>query len=89
MLRACPRTGRPCPINCQRCRRGGSTRWWRRTRALVLARDGYVCQINGPCCTGVATTVDHIRRVVDGGTDDLANLRAACARCNYGQQGYA
>jgi len=33
---------------------------WRRTRLLVLQRDGYRCQIRGPKCTGRATHVDHV-----------------------------
>ena len=60
-------------------------RWpagWERTRRTVLARDGGVCQIQAPGCAGVATHVDHIHPRRWGGTDDLANLRAACAPCN-------
>lgn len=58
---------------------------WRRVRLLVLQRDGYVCRMRGPRCTGVATTVDHIVPLHLGGSLlDPANLRAACAKCNYG-----
>jgi 5-methylcytosine-specific restriction protein A len=44
----------------------------------VLERDGHVCQL----CGAPANTVDHIVRVVDGGTDDPSNLRALCRSCN-------
>lgn len=46
-----------------------------------------MCQINGPNCTGVATSVDHIVPVFRGGTDDLANLRAACDNCHREKTG--
>lgn len=52
------------------------------TRRLVLEAAGYRCVIHGPRCTERATTVDHIRPIVDGGSDDPANLRAACVACN-------
>lgn len=51
-------------------------------RARVLTRDGGVCQIAGPCCVGVATEVDHIIAVCDGGTDEVSNLRAVCSVCH-------
>jgi 5-methylcytosine-specific restriction endonuclease McrA len=60
----------------------GSTRAWRTMRALVLARDGYQCQVRLPGCTGMATQVDHIHTRTHGGTDQAANLRAICKQCN-------
>ncbi|MDG4809933.1 hypothetical protein O7634_24545 [Micromonospora sp. WMMD1120] len=61
---------------------GGSTRAWRRTRALVLVRDGYLCQLRLPgVCTTTATHVHHTAgRSVTG--DDPAYLVASCAPCN-------
>jgi len=44
--------------------------------------DGVPCAIRLPGCEGVATTVDHIVPVADGGTDALSNLRPACEHCN-------
>jgi 5-methylcytosine-specific restriction endonuclease McrA len=42
--------------------------------------------IQGPRCTGIATTVDHIIPTSQGGAFwDTANLRASCERCNYGR----
>lgn len=64
---------------------GGSTRRWRKFRALILERDGYRCQVpkGGAPCGAHATHVDHIRPLADGGSKwDPANARAACAPCN-------
>jgi len=54
---------------------------------LVLTRDRYRCQINGPKCTTTATTADHIKPKSEGGTDEPSNLRASCGPCNYGHHG--
>jgi hypothetical protein len=60
---------------------------WRKLRAAVLARDGYLCQIGGPRCVGHATTADHINPVAIA--PDMFwepdNVRAACAPCNAGR----
>ena len=60
----------------------GSTRAWRRIRAQVLARDGYVCQLRLPgVCTIHATCVHHtIGKAVSG--DDPRYLVASCQPCN-------
>lgn len=59
---------------------------WRKVRLLILRRDGYRCQIQGPGCTGHAGTVDHITSLHQGGARlDPANLQAACGHCNYGK----
>jgi ATP adenylyltransferase len=55
-------------------------------RDQVLYRDEYTCQIRGPRCRLVATTVDHIIPKAEGGSDDLRNLRAACSTCNSGRR---
>lgn len=52
---------------------------WDTLRKQVLDRDNHVCQI---CKTAQATTVDHIIAKANGGTDELANLIAACRPCN-------
>jgi 5-methylcytosine-specific restriction endonuclease McrA len=51
---------------------------WKRTRLVVLRRDGYLCAY----CGNPANTVDHIVARVRGGSDNMDNLVAACARCN-------
>jgi 5-methylcytosine-specific restriction protein A len=58
-------------------------RAWKPLARKVLERDGYVCQIRLPGCTGRATAADHVVEWRDGGAKyDMANLQAACAACN-------
>ena len=64
---------------------GGSTTRWRTLRAAILQRDRHTCQIAGPTCTVRADHVDHIVPREMGGTDEPANLRAACRTCNLGR----
>jgi 5-methylcytosine-specific restriction endonuclease McrA len=63
-----------------------STARWQRLRKAVLAHYGYVCQLEGPRCTGYATTVHHL--VPSSQAPHLfwepSNLVASCPRCNYG-----
>ncbi|MBX3176038.1 MAG: HNH endonuclease [Candidatus Hydrogenedentes bacterium] len=63
------------------------------TRAFVLDRNGYTCQMCG-AAPGDPHPYDptrptrlHIGHIIDksqGGTDDPANLRAICSVCNEG-----
>lgn len=63
------------------------------TRALVLARNGFTCQMCG-AGAGEPSLYDptrktrlHIGHIIDkshGGTDDMTNLRAVCSDCNEG-----
>jgi hypothetical protein len=59
----------------------GSTRAWRRIRALVLARDGYRCRLRLDVCTHRATCAHHTLGKARTG-DDPRYLVAACAPCN-------
>jgi len=63
--------------------RFGSTRRWRRLRALVLARDGQRCAT----CGGYGNDVDHIVPRSLGGLDVPSNLRVRCAHCNRSEGG--
>lgn len=63
------------------------------TRAFVLERNGYTCQMCGlaagdpdPFHAGrtVRLTMGHIIDKSKGGTDDRSNLRAICTNCNEG-----
>ncbi len=68
------------------------------TRAYVLERNGYTCQMCGlaagdpdpfnPSRT-VRLTMGHILDKSKSGTDDAANLRAVCTNCNEGLQNTA
>jgi 5-methylcytosine-specific restriction endonuclease McrA len=69
----------------------GSTRRWRRLRALVLDRDAHRCQVpvdggtagnGGRVCGAHASHVDHVLPRKHGGSDHPSNLRAACSSCN-------
>jgi 5-methylcytosine-specific restriction endonuclease McrA len=65
-------------------RRLYSTQAWQRVRKAVLIRDGYRCQVRGPRCEIVATTVHHVVPSSQDATKffDAANLLACCSRCN-------
>src|SRR5262245_58520783 len=81
----------PCDQAFQRQRgtptqRAYGSRWSRRAKA-VLARDAYLCQLclaKGKHVS--ATEADHIKRKVEGGSDDFDNLRAVCKPCNSGRR---
>jgi len=62
-------------------------RLWKILRKQVLIRDQWKCRVHLPGCTEAATTVDHIISRMDGGSDDLSNLQAACRRCNLKKGG--
>ncbi|MGQ0556614.1 MAG: HNH endonuclease [Nitrospiraceae bacterium] len=68
------------------------------TRAWVLERNGYTCQMCGiaagdpdPFMAGrtVRLTMGHILDKSKGGKDTPENLRAVCANCNEGLQNSA
>lgn len=62
---------------------------WARVRPAVLERDGHRCTIRARGCTGVATQVDHVVSVVEGGSwFDPENLRASCTHCNLSRGGH-
>lgn len=51
---------------------------WRVIRLYVLNRDRWTCH----WCSAFAKTVDHVVPKAEGGTDQPANLVAACGPCN-------
>ena len=52
---------------------------WHKKRRQVMKRDGYICQY----CGAKAKHVDHVIPFSRGGSDELDNLVAACAHCNF------
>lgn len=63
---------------------------WKAVRKMVLARDGYVCQHRFPKCSTVATAVDHVIELADGGAPyDPSNLVASCRGCNISKRNRA
>jgi hypothetical protein len=68
------------------------------TRAIVLERNGYTCQMCG-CAAGdpdpynsnrtIRLTIGHIVDKSKGGEDTPSNLRAVCSNCNEGLQNAA
>jgi 5-methylcytosine-specific restriction protein A len=51
---------------------------WPKLRLLVLAQQP-VC---GACELNPSSMVDHIRPLINGGTNDLGNLRGICFECH-------
>lgn len=82
------------PVRVPAFRRGIS----KETRAWVLERNGYTCQMCGvaagdPDPLGsprpVRLTMGHIKDKSKGGDDSPQNLRAVCTNCNEGLQNTA
>lgn len=68
------------------------------TRAFVLERNGYTCQMCGSAAGDkdpsnpnrtVRLTMGHIKDKSKGGDDEPTNLRAVCTNCNEGLQNAA
>jgi hypothetical protein len=68
------------------------------TRAFVLERNGYTCQMCGLAAgdadpfhpsRSVRLTMGHIKDKSRGGDDSPSNLRAVCTNCNEGLQNTA
>ena len=60
-----------------------ATNAWEVTRKRILRRDHGFCQACGERGRlSVASQVDHIIPVINGGTDDDGNLRAVCIDCS-------
>lgn len=57
----------------------------KRLRYEILKRDGNKCRYCGASSEESPLTIDHVVPVALGGTDDPANLVAACKDCNAGK----
>jgi len=56
---------------------------WRQIRRAIFKRDSHTCRY----CGARAQHVDHIVPRSQGGSDELDNLVASCARCNLSKGG--
>lgn len=61
----------------------------KRVRFEVLRRDNHACRYCGGAAPQVRLTVDHVVPTALGGSDDPANLVAACVECNSGKSSIA
>jgi len=61
----------------------------KRLRYEVLRRDGHRCVYCGVTARETPLTIDHVVAIALGGTDDPANLVAACPDCNAGKSSAA
>lgn len=57
----------------------------KRLRYEILRRDNHTCRYCGGTAPDVTLTVDHVVPTALGGSDDPANLTAACRDCNSGK----
>ena len=57
----------------------------KKTRFEVLKRDKFTCRYCGAQAPKVILHIDHIKPVIEGGSDDLMNLITACQPCNSGK----
>jgi hypothetical protein len=57
----------------------------KRTRVLLLQRDGYRCRFCGTTAAEARLHVDHVMPRTRGGTDTLDNLATLCEDCNTGK----
>lgn len=57
----------------------------KKTRFEVFKRDRFTCQYCGRMSPDVILEVDHIKPVVNGGTNKMINLITSCRDCNRGK----
>lgn len=63
--------------------RNGSTWEWKKLKAKVHERDGYMCIFCGRSEEdGIKLHCDHIVRYTDGGADTMENLQTLCNDCH-------
>lgn len=67
-----------------RLHRGAASRFTSRplARGIIFSRDNWRCVL---CGSEKNLTVDHIKSVYQGGTNDYDNLQTLCNRCNAGK----
>lgn len=56
---------------------------WQALRFMVFNRDGFSCQYCNK--TSNELQIDHIKPIVEGGSDAIENLVTSCKDCNSGK----
>ena len=55
-------------------------------RYKIFSRDNFKCRVCGRCADdGAKLQVDHIKSLVDGGSNNQENLQTLCRECNVGK----
>ncbi|MEK7659157.1 MAG: HNH endonuclease [Patescibacteria group bacterium] len=57
-----------------------------RQRYEILKRDNFRCVLCGNTAKETRLEIDHIKPVVNGGNNELDNLRILCVLCNRGKK---
>jgi hypothetical protein len=57
----------------------------KKSRFAIFHRDGFTCQYCGTQPPDCILVVDHVRPVIEGGTNDPMNLVTSCVACNAGK----
>ena len=57
----------------------------KKIRFEIFKRDSFTCQYCGESAPKVILEVDHIKPVINGGTNDILNLITSCFDCNRGK----
>src|SRR5258708_33043835 len=57
----------------------------KKLRFEVFKRDAFTCQYCGQKAPDVVLNCDHVKPVIDGGTNDILNLITSCFDCNSGK----
>ena len=72
------------PVKSKELRKGISLK----LRYEILTRDNFKCVLCGTDAKNSILVVDHVVPVVQGGTNDISNLRILCQACNQGKKIY-
>ena len=54
-------------------------------RYEIFKRDGFKCVLCGATAKDDLLMIDHIKPVVNGGSNEFENLRTLCRQCNLGK----
>jgi len=73
-----------CPKSCDPFMKGIRIEIPTKLRAKIFKRDNYMCKYNfdKDCSGSKELTIDHIKPIFVGGTNEESNLITACKHCN-------